>query len=57
MNSIGILPVRVHFTTMKKTITIIAALIALGLNGRAEDKVDFAKSIQGVLEALSLIHI
>ena len=51
MNSIGILPVRVHFTTMKKTITIIAALIALGLNGRAEDKVDFAKSIQGVLEA------
>ena len=51
MNSIGIIPVRVQFTTMKKTITIIAALIALGLNGRAEDKVDFAKSIQGVLEA------
>jgi len=36
---------------MKKTIAIIAAVAALGLNGRAEDKVDFAKSIQGVLEA------
>jgi len=36
---------------MKKIITIIAVVAALGLNGRAEDKVDFAKSIQGVLEA------
>ena len=36
---------------MKRTIAIIAAIAVLCLNGRAEDKVDFAKSVQGVLEA------
>ena len=36
---------------MKRTIAIIVAVAALGLNGRAENKVDFAKSIQVVLEA------
>ncbi|MBC8245625.1 MAG: hypothetical protein H8E20_14675 [Verrucomicrobia bacterium] len=36
---------------MKRIIALTATVTALGLNGWAEDKVDFAKSIQGVLEA------
>lgn len=35
---------------MKKTITFIISVLILGFNGRAE-KVDFAKSIQGIFEA------
>ena len=35
---------------MRKTITFIISVVILGFNGRAE-KVDFAKSIQGVFEA------
>jgi hypothetical protein len=35
---------------MRKIITFIISVVILGLNGRAE-KVDFAKSIQGVFEA------
>ncbi|SVB76149.1 uncharacterized protein METZ01_LOCUS229003, partial [marine metagenome] len=35
---------------MRKTITFIISVFILGFNGRAE-KVDFAKSIQGVFEA------
>ena len=35
---------------MKKTITFIISVVILGFNGRAE-KVDFAKSIQGIFEA------
>ena len=36
---------------MRKTIAIIFFVAALGLNGRAENKVDFAKSVQGIFEA------
>ena len=36
---------------MRKTIAIILSVAALGLNGRAENKVDFAKSVQGIFEA------
>ena len=36
---------------MKRIIALTATVTALGLNGWAEDKVDFAKSIQVVLEA------
>ena len=35
---------------MRKTITFIISVVILGFNGRAE-KVDFAKSIQGIFEA------
>ena len=50
MNNPGILRVRTR-VKMRKTIAIILSVAALGLNGWAEDKVDFAKSIQSVLEA------
>ena len=36
---------------MRKTIAIIFFVAALALNGRAENKVDFAKSVQGIFEA------
>ena len=50
MNNSEILRVRTR-VKMRKTIAIILSVAALGLNGWAEDKVDFAKSIQSVLEA------
>ncbi len=50
MNSSGILCVWTQ-PKMRKTIAIILSVAALGLNGRAENKVDFAKSVQGIFEA------
>ena len=40
-----------NLMTMRKIIATIAAIGAIGLSGLADEKVDFSKSIQGVLEA------